>query len=169
MGDFTHLTDKGEAAMVSLGAKTATARQATVRAIVQITATCSDKLSDEAAHEISRTARIAGIQAAKLTPQLVPLCHPIALTGVDLDIQLDRDELAFTIEARTATQAPTGVEMEAMCAASIASVTIYDMIKAVDPGATVGPMHLAEKHGGKHGSWLRERDHAHDSQHRRLW
>lgn len=155
MGDFSHLSDKAEAAMVNLGTKAASARRATVRGLVRVSQTCIAKLSEDAAHEIARTARIAGIQAAKLTPQLVPLCHPIALTGVDLKITLDRGEQAFAVEAQTFTQAPTGVEMEAMTAALVAGITVYDMIKAVDPGATVGPFHLVEKHGGKHGSWLR--------------
>ena len=153
MGDFSHLSKTGEAAMVDVSAKTATARSATVRGQVRVSQDCIDRLTDAAATEIARTARLAGIQAAKLTAQLVPLCHPLPLTGLDLAVALDRGERAFTVEATTRTVGVTGVEMEALCAASLAGVTIYDMIKAVDPGATVGPFRLAEKTGGKAGRW----------------
>lgn len=155
MGDFSHLSERGEAAMVRLGAKPVTERSAHVRGLVQMSSACVQRLTDAAALEIARTARIAGIQGAKQTAQLIPLCHPLALTGVDLAIELDRGACTFTIEVRTETQAPTGVEMEAMCAASVAALTIYDMIKAVDPAATIGPMRLSEKLGGKHGRWVR--------------
>lgn len=155
MGDFSHLSERGEAAMVRLGAKPASARRAHVRGQVQVSAECISKLSDAAVSEIVRTARLAGIQGAKQTAHLIPLCHPIALTGVDLDIGLDRSTRTFQVAAVTETEAPTGVEMEALCAASIASLTIYDMIKAVDPAATIGGLQLVEKHGGKHGHWSR--------------
>jgi cyclic pyranopterin phosphate synthase len=155
MGDFSHLSETGEAAMVRLGAKAATSRQATVRGHVRVSLDCVQKLSDAAALEIARTARLAGIQGAKQTPFLIPLCHPIALTGVDLVVTLDRAERCFAVEAKTATEAPTGVEMEALTAASIAALTVYDMIKAVDPAATIGALQLVEKLGGKHGRWTR--------------
>ena len=149
MGDFSHLSDRGEAAMVDVSAKTDTARAATVTGQVVISPTCVQKLTDQMAVEIARTARIAGIQAAKQTHLLVPLCHPLPLSGIKIDIELVRSESAFVIAAQTKTKANTGVEMEAMCAAQIAGTTIYDMIKAVDPGASVGPFRLAAKSGGK--------------------
>lgn len=155
MGNFSHLSANGEAAMVRLGAKPASARRAVVRGMVEISAECVTALNDDAVREIVRTARIAGIQGAKQTATLIPLCHPIALTGVDLEIALDRNERRFTLHAVTETESATGVEMEALCAASIAALTIYDMIKAVDPAATIGSLQLREKHGGKHGTWTR--------------
>jgi len=156
MGDFSHLSKTGEAAMVDVSAKTPTARAAVVRGLVRVSADCAARLTEPAALEIARTARLAGIQASKQTAQLVPLCHPLPLTGLDLAVALDRDERSFTIEARAHTVGVTGVEMEALCAATLAGVTIYDMIKAVDPAATVGPFLLAEKTGGKTGSWYRD-------------
>ena len=155
MGDFSHLSERGEAAMVRLGAKAASSRVAVVRGQVQLSSECESKLSDAAAAEIGRTARLAGIQAAKQTAHLIPLCHQVPLTGVDLEITLDRGQRTFGIEARAETEAATGVEMEAMCATSIAALTIYDMIKAVDPAATIGMLQLREKRGGKHGTWTR--------------
>lgn len=141
--------------MVRLGAKPATARQALVRGQVLVSTDCLAKLGEPEVSEIARTARIAGIMGAKQTAQLIPLCHPIPLTGVDLRIELDRGARAFQVEARTETEAPTGVEMEAFAAASVAALTIYDMIKAVDPAATIGGLSLHEKMGGKHGRWTR--------------
>ena len=151
MGDFSHLSDRGEAAMVDVSAKADTLRAATVTGQVVISASCVAKLSDGMALEIVRTARIAGIQAAKQTHLLVPLCHPLQLTSIKIDIELLRSESAFVIACETKTKANTGVEMEAMCAAQIAGTTIYDMIKAVDPGASVGPFRLTAKSGGKQG------------------
>ncbi len=153
MGDFSHLSKSGEAAMVDVSGKAESARTATVRGMVRVSAACIAKLTPEAADEITRTARIAGIQAAKQTAMLVPLCHPLPLSGIDLAIDLDRAERTFAIAATTRTKAATGVEMEALTAASLAGVTIYDMIKAVDPAAAVGPFHLVSKSGGKAGSW----------------
>lgn len=110
------------------------------------------------AQEITRTARLAGIMAAKRTSDLVPLCHQVALAGVDLTIEFDGGERVFAIAATTRTESVTGVEMEAFCAASVAGITVYDMIKAVDPGATVGPFRLTEKLGGKTGRWTPTHD-----------
>jgi len=152
MGDFSHLTDRGEAAMVDVSAKSDTARAATVVGQVVVSDDCAAKLADEIVTEIARTARIAGIQAAKQTHLLVPLCHPLPLASVKVDINWLRAEGAFAITCETKTKGPTGVEMEAMCAAQIAGTTIYDMIKAVDPAAAVGPFRLTAKSGGKHGA-----------------
>lgn len=151
MGDFSHLSDCGKAAMVDVSAKADSLRAATVVGQVVISATCVAKLTGDMALEIARTARIAGIQAAKQTHLLVPLCHQLPLTSIEIDIELLRAEGTFMINCETKTKANTGVEMEAMCAAQIAGTTIYDMIKAVDPAATVGPFRLTAKSGGKHG------------------
>jgi cyclic pyranopterin phosphate synthase len=161
MGNFSHLSRTGEASMVDLGQKAATGRRATVRGEVRVSQECAQQLDAAAVQEVVRTARIAGIQAAKQTATLVPLCHPIALTAVDLAITFDRETRTFSVSATTGTEAPTGVEMEGLCAASVAGITIYDMVKAVDPAAVVGPFQLMEKHGGTAGSWVREKA-AHD-------
>ncbi len=137
--------------MVDVSAKADTARAATVTGQVVMSDACVAKLTDVMATEIARTARIAGIQAAKQTHILVPMCHPLPLASVDLAIELLRAEATFAINCETKTRGPTGVEMEAMVAAQIAGTTIYDMIKAVDPAATVGPFRLTAKSGGKHG------------------
>ena len=149
MGDFSHLRGRGEAAMVDVSGKPDTARTAKVAGSVQISIACLEAMTVDAAREIARTARLAGIQGAKQTQMLVPLCHPLLLAGIDVSVTLDREGSAFTIEATTKTRGPTGVEMEALCAAAVAGLTVYDMVKAVDPAAIVGPFRLVQKSGGK--------------------
>lgn len=146
--------------MVDISGKGASVRTALVRGAVCVSADCAARLSADAVQEIIRTARIAGIQAAKQTHLLVPLCHQIQLAGVDVAIEFGRADGRFSLATRAKTQAATGVEMEAFVAAQIAGTTIYDMIKAVDPAATVGPFTLHEKDGGKHGAWRRGKDGA---------
>jgi len=158
LGDFSHLGSKGEAAMVDITGKASSARRAVVKGRVSVSALCVEKLTPAAAHEITRTARLAGIQAAKQTAQLVPLCHPIPLAKVDVAIEYVAPERQFLVAVTTATDAATGVEMEALCAATVAGVTLYGMIKAVDPGAEVGPFRLMEKSGGKLGTWTAHQD-----------
>ncbi len=153
MGDFSHLGKTGHAAMVDVSGKSPSRREATVRGLVRVSEECGTKLGAESCLEISRTARIAGIQAAKQTSLLIPLCHQVPLAGVDLTIEFDAGERIFAIAATTRTDSVTGVEMEAFTAASVAGLTVYDMIKAVDPGAVVGPFQLHEKLGGKTGRW----------------
>jgi cyclic pyranopterin phosphate synthase len=133
--------------MVDVSAKAITKRQATVTSAVHVSKVCADQLTAAVAREICTTARIAGINAAKKTWELIPLCHQINLTKVDVDIVLaDR---IFVINAVSVALGVTGVEMEAMTAAQVAALTIYDMIKASDPMATLGPTLLLEKTGGK--------------------
>ncbi|MEO6419751.1 MAG: cyclic pyranopterin monophosphate synthase MoaC [Polyangiaceae bacterium] len=151
---LTHLTSRGEAHMVDVGAKDVTLRVARAIARVHmskasITALGAGKTPKG---DVLATARIAGIQAAKRTPELIPLCHAIALTKVTIDITLDRTSvvIAATAEARDRT----GVEMEAMVAASTAALTIYDMLKAIDRAMTID-VALEEKTGGKSGSFKR--------------
>lgn len=155
MGDFSHLNRTGDAAIVDVSAKQASMRIATVEGRVSFSKTCAEKLTPEIAEEIRRTARFAGFQAAKQTGTLIPLCHQIPLTRVDINIEYYSDKLGFEVTVTTQATNVTGVEMEALCAASIAGATIYDMIKAVDPAAIVGPFQLVEKIGGKHGRWTR--------------
>lgn len=154
MGDFSHLSTENEARMVHLGAKPDSERSAIVQATVKVSPDCAQKLLPEMALEIARTARIAGIQAAKQTALLIPLCHQVPLKGVDVTVTFDQVAALFQITASSHTFAATGVEMEAMCAASIAAVTVYDMVKGVDPAATIEKIFLAEKKGGKIGHWV---------------
>lgn len=158
MGDFSHLNKTGQSAMVDVSGKTPTMRSATVRGLVRVSPNCAAKVTPDVALEIARAARIAGVMAAKKTSDLIPLCHQVPLSGVDLTIEFDAGERVFAIAAETRTESVTGVEMEAFCAASVAGVTVYDMIKAVDPAATVGPFSLTEKLGGKSGRWTPSND-----------
>ncbi len=158
MGDFSHLNKTGESAMVDVSGKVPTKRSATVRGLVRVSPECAAKLTSQTTLEIARSARIAGIMAAKKTADLIPLCHQVALSGVDLTIEFSAGERVFAIEAMAKTESVTGVEMEAFCAASVAGVTVYDMIKAVDPSAVVGPFSLTEKLGGKNGRWTPNHD-----------
>jgi cyclic pyranopterin monophosphate synthase len=157
MGDFTHLSDANQARMVHLGTKPESERSAKVQAQVRVSEDCAAKLTGPMLTEIERTARIAGIQAAKQTSLLIPLCHQVALRGIDVEIVFEPNETTFKIVATASTNAATGVEMEAMCAASIAALTVYDMVKAVDPEAVVSSLGLIEKKGGKKGHWSRSR------------
>ena len=155
MGDFSHLNEAGEAAMVDVSEKKATERVASAVGLVKISAKCMESLTDEAYREICTTARIAAIQAAKNTYQIVPLCHQIPVSGIKVDIKLDRTASLFQIRTSAKTVAGTGVEMEALTAAQTAGLVIYDMIKAVNPEAILGPFCLEEKQGGKTGHWTR--------------
>jgi cyclic pyranopterin phosphate synthase len=152
---LSHLDDAGKARMVDVGGKPVTERRAVARSVV--------KMSPETAAEVARgnapkgdvlgTARIAGIQAAKRTSELVPLCHPLPLSFVDVEADLDEDRVVLTAEARTSAQ--TGVEMEAMTAAAIAALTVYDMVKGLERGVEIAEVVLLEKSGGKK-DWRRE-------------
>jgi|LauGreDrversion4_2_1035121.scaffolds.fasta_scaffold00122_6 cyclic pyranopterin phosphate synthase len=158
MGDFSHLSQDGSARMVDITGKAVTTRQALVGGSVEISSACSAALNSSSIREIITTARIAGIQASKQCSSLIPLCHQIALNKVELEISFDSNCRQFSLLAQAASSGTTGVEMEALTAASIAGLTIYDMIKAVDPAATVGPFRLLRKSGGKHGEWSRADD-----------
>jgi len=157
LADFAHLDAKGTAAMVDVTAKTATTREAIVVGRVTVSPDCATRLTltndVDKIREIASCARVAGIMAAKKTAELIPMCHPIALTHVSFDIQWLDGENCFAIRSTAKTKGETGVEMEALIGAQIAGATIYDMIKAVDPGATVGPFAVVEKRGGKTGHW----------------
>lgn len=155
MADFTHLSEKNQTQMVDISSKSDTARSARVSSKVHVSPICAEKLTDDMAKEIASTSRIAGVMAAKKTSETIPMCHPISLSGCSVDIEFVRGEGAFLISCEAKTTSATGVEMEAFCAASAAALTIYDMIKAVDPAATIGPTQLLEKRGGKNGLWQR--------------
>ena len=146
----------GAARMVDVSAKDATARTAVASGVVRTTPEVIGLLR---ANELPKgdalaTARIAGIMAAKRTPDLVPLCHPIAITGVTVDLQVRDAEVAIVATVRTTDR--TGVEMEALTAVAVAGLALHDMIKAVDPAAVLDAVRVERKEGGKTGLWVRE-------------
>jgi cyclic pyranopterin monophosphate synthase len=141
--------------MVDVSAKAETAREAIARATLKVKpATLSAVRAGQMAKgDVLGVARTAGILAAKRTPDLIPLCHPLRITGVDVTFALDSRASTITVEARVRTVDKTGVEMEALTAAAVASLTVYDMVKAVDRGVTITNLRLIEKSGGKSGHW----------------
>jgi cyclic pyranopterin phosphate synthase len=145
--------------MVDVSDKRETVREAIARALVRMRPATLRlvRRGDAPKGDVLGAARLAGIMAAKRTPQLIPLCHPLRITGVDVTFRDDvrRGELA--IEARVRTVDKTGVEMEALTAAAVAALTVYDMVKAVEKGVTIARIQLVEKSGGKSGRWTRRR------------
>jgi cyclic pyranopterin phosphate synthase len=158
-GKLTHFNSAGEAHMVDVGDKHTTRRVAVARGRIAMRPETL-KLIMEGGHrkgDVLGIARIAGIMAAKRTSELIPLCHPIAVTKVDLQLEPQTGGGFVSCEARVETRAQTGVEMEALTAVQIALLTIYDMCKAVDRGMTITDVQLVHKSGGKSGDWDRER------------
>jgi cyclic pyranopterin monophosphate synthase len=158
--ELTHLDEAGRARMVDVGAKPSTERRAVARAVVRVSPeTARSVLAGDAPKgDVLAVARIAGIQAAKRTSELIPLCHPLALTfvGVEGLVDVSGSRIVLTAEARTT--GPTGVEMEAMTAASVAALTVYDMVKGIERGAEIAELVLLEKSGGRSGHWTRQPD-----------
>jgi cyclic pyranopterin phosphate synthase len=152
---LTHLNQRGEAHIVDIGDKAATRRRAVARARLEAKPATVDAILGGTLKkgDAVAVARVAGIMAAKKTADLIPLCHPIALTSVSVDIEADGAALVITATAETTGQ--TGVEMEALTAASIAALTLYDMAKAIDRGMTIAAVQLIEKTGGKSGDFKR--------------
>lgn len=151
---LTHLDAQGRANMVDVTAKAVTAREAVAEARIHMLPETLQMI-EQGGHpkgDVFAVARIAGIQAAKKTHELIPLCHPLLLTSIKVDLQADGDA-CVRIEARCKLAGQTGVEMEALTAASIAALTIYDMCKAVDKGMVIQGVRLLEKVGGKSGHW----------------
>ena len=155
MTDLTHIRDDGSAHMVDVSAKETTARRAVAQAVLTTRAdvVAAVLTGDLPKGEAIGTARIAGILAAKQASSLIPLCHPLPLTSITVDIMGADDRLS--VVATVATTSQTGVEMEALTAASVAALTLYDMIKAVDKLAVIGDIKVLEKSGGKSGDWTR--------------
>jgi len=154
---LTHLNEAGEAHMVDVGAKPVTAREAVAEGLIRMQPETL-RLITAGGHkkgDVLAVARIAGIMAAKKTAELIPLCHPLALTRVAVDLLPDETRSAVVCRATAATTGQTGVEMEALTAVQIALLTIYDMCKAVDRGMTITEVGLVSKSGGKSGSWQR--------------
>jgi cyclic pyranopterin phosphate synthase len=143
--------------MVDVSAKAETVREAVARATLRMAPATLRIVREGNAPkgDVLGVARTAGILAAKRTPALIPLCHPLRLTGVDIDFELDGSRGRLTIEARVRTVDKTGVEMEALTAASVAALTVYDMVKAVERGMTIERIQLVAKSGGKSGHWTR--------------
>ena len=154
-GGLSHLDAAGAARMVDVSDKSETARTATAEAIVRMRPETLALIQQGGMPkgDVLATARIAGIMAAKRTPDLIPLCHPLPITGVTLDLEPSGDD-SLVIRATVKTTGKTGVEMEALTAASIAALTVYDMCKAVEKGMRIESVRLIEKHGGKSGDWL---------------
>jgi cyclic pyranopterin phosphate synthase len=158
MSDLTHLDDQGAARMVDIGDKAVTARVAVARAVVTMQPH-TFTLLQQGAHkkgDVLAVARIAGIQAAKKCADLIPLCHPLMLTSVEVNFDLAPEAHRVDIEATCKVTGKTGVEMEALTAASVAALTIYDMCKAVDRGMEIHGITVLRKEGGKSGAWRRE-------------
>jgi cyclic pyranopterin monophosphate synthase len=152
---LTHIDSKGEARMVDVSAKAATERVAVAEGRVVMSKVTLELIVSGNARkgDVLGTARIAGIMAAKRTSELIPLCHPLALSKVELDITADAKLPGCTVRATVKVTGPTGVEMEALTAVSVACLTIYDMVKAAERGVRIEGIHLVEKKGGKSGHY----------------
>lgn len=153
---LTHVDESGAARMVDVGAKQVTERSATATGRVLVSAAVVGLLRGEGVPkgDALGVARVAGIMGAKRTPDLVPLCHPIAVSGVTVDLVVDDDAVAISATVRTADR--TGVEMEALTAVTVAALTVIDMVKAVDREATIADVRVTAKSGGRSGDWHRE-------------
>ena len=156
MTEFTHLDAQGSARMVDVSAKDVTVRTATASGRVTVNPQVVELLRGTGVPkgDAIAVARIAGIQAAKRTPDLVPLCHPIAIHAVAVDLSVEDDHVAIAATVRTADR--TGVEMEALTCVSVAGLALIDMVKAVDPAATITDVRVESKTGGKSGDWRRD-------------
>ena len=157
-GELSHVRADGSAHMVDVTGKQVTSREATAQAVLRTRADVVDRIAsgDLPKGEALATARLAGIMGAKRTSDLIPLCHPLPLTGIEVDLAPRGDRVE--INATVRTKGVTGVEMEALTAASTAALTLYDMIKAVDHLAVIERIEVAAKSGGKSGDWTREEE-----------
>ena len=155
MEQFTHLDEAGAARMVDVSGKDVTARSATATGKVLVSPVVVELLRGDGVPkgDALGVARVAGIMAAKRTPDLVPLCHPLAISGVTLDLEVHDDGVAITATVKTTDR--TGVEMEALTAVSVAALTVIDMVKAVDKAAVITDVRVEEKTGGKSGTYRR--------------
>ncbi|SDG38763.1 MULTISPECIES: cyclic pyranopterin monophosphate synthase MoaC [Thalassobaculum] len=158
MSDFTHFDAAGKAHMVDVGGKEETERVATARGSVYASAETIALIRDGGVKkgDVLSVARLAGIMGAKRTPDLIPLCHPLALTSVKVALTIDEARDAVDIEATCKLKGRTGVEMEALTAVSVAALTVYDMAKAVDKAMRIGDIRLVAKSGGKSGDYRGE-------------
>ena len=155
MSGFTHLDESGAARMVDVSGKAVTARTATASGRVRVSAQVVELLRGEGVPkgDALSVARLAGIMGAKQTPSLIPLCHPLSISGVKVDLAVSDDAVEIRAEVRTTDR--TGVEMEALTAVSVAALTVVDMVKAVDKAAVITDVRVETKTGGKSGDWSR--------------
>jgi cyclic pyranopterin phosphate synthase len=155
MSELTHLDDEGQARMVDVSGKPVTARRAAAEAVVTLSADTRRALfaGDLPKGDARAVARIAAILGAKRTPDLIPLCHPLELDAIEVDVE--EVEAGARVEVRVSTAGRTGVEMEAMTGAALGAVALYDMVKGLDRGAEIGPVRLLHKSGGRSGEWRR--------------
>jgi cyclic pyranopterin monophosphate synthase len=158
MARLSHLDDQGRARMVDVSEKEITSRIATARGTIHmrretLTLILEDKIEKG---DVFAVARVAGIMAAKKTSELIPMCHPLSITSVEIDLTAKENPARVDIEATVRVSGKTGVEMEALTAASVAALTIYDMCKAVDREMTIGEIRLFKKSGGKSGTFIRK-------------
>lgn len=156
--DFTHFNEQGRAKMVDVGEKAITQRTATAAARVLVSPETFDRIKTGGMKkgDVLTVAQIAGVMGAKRTPDLIPMCHPIQITGIDLDLSLDETRHSVEIYATVSCTGKTGVEMEALTAASTAALTVYDMCKAVQKDIVISDIRLTDKTGGVHGDFHRE-------------
>ena len=158
MAELSHLDEQGRARMVDVSGKEVTSRTAIARGTVRMRAeTLALILEDKIEKgDVFSVARVAGIMAAKKTSELIPMCHPLNITSVEIDLSAEKNPARVEIEATVRVSGKTGVEMEAMTAVAVAGLTIYDMCKAVDREMTVGEIRLVKKSGGKSGTFIRK-------------
>jgi len=156
--DLTHVDAEGNAHMVDVTAKRITHRVAVAQGWITVNHAAFTAIAERTAKkgDVLTVAQIAGIQGAKRTSDLIPLCHPLSLSGVDVSLSLNADERRVWVTATARTSGQTGVEMEALTAVSTALLTVYDMVKAVDKTMEIGGIRLMEKRGGRSGTWVRE-------------
>ena len=155
MSKLTHLDESGRARMVDVSAKDPTTRVATAAGTLICAPSTLERVRAGTAPKgsVISVAEIAGVMAAKRTAELIPLCHPLPLTGIDVRIQIDDSLPGFRLESEVRTTAPTGVEMEALTAVAVAALTLFDMLKAIDRGMAIGEVQVTSKTGGKSGDW----------------
>lgn len=158
MAEMTHLDEKGRARMVDVGEKPATHRTATAEGRITMQKETLNLIAagGHKKGDVLTVARVAGIMAAKKAPELIPLCHPLQITKVEIDLKLNHEALAVNCTSTVETRGPTGVEIEALAAVQIALLTVYDMCKAVDRGMVISDICLVSKAGGQSGTWVRE-------------
>ncbi|WP_239724195.1 MULTISPECIES: cyclic pyranopterin monophosphate synthase MoaC [unclassified Mammaliicoccus] len=159
MSDFTHFNEQGRAKMVNVSNKETSTRIAVAHSSIQVNEKIYNQIQNgkNKKGDVLGTAQIAGIMAAKNTSQLIPMCHPLQLTGIDIEFNWDVEDLNnLNITATVKTKGQTGVEMEALTAASVSALTIYDMCKAVDKGMIIGETYLSHKSGGVNGDFNRQ-------------
>jgi cyclic pyranopterin phosphate synthase len=154
MSELSHVDEAGDVRMVDVGGKPLSRRRAVARAVVRVAPETASRLSALPKGDAIAAAKLAGIMAAKRTSELIPLCHPLPLSFVDVEVSIDAAAGVVTLTAEARTSAQTGVEMEAMTAVSVAALTVYDMVKGVERGVEIAEVTLLEKSGGRH-DWRR--------------